>query len=270
MTQPAVSRAIQELERYYGIVLFERINKRIVNTEAGSRFYSYALHILDSYDTMEKEMRNWDEIGVLKVGATVTLGSMLLPRVIREFKKKHPGIKIKASVQNTVRLMEALSHNELDLALIEGTVSDPNLMTEAFSSDRLILLLPPDCDLLSKESISLTDLSSYPHILRDKDSISRKLLDHIYALHGISVEPLMESISTHAIVQAVHEGIGISFITERLVKHSVESGFVASRAIEDEHFDRKNFIVYHKNKFLTESARDFMSMCRQYSPLLDL
>ena len=261
MTQPVVSRTIQELERYYGIQLFERINQRISVTEAGKQFYAYALHIIDSFDQMEKSLRNWDELGIIRVGASVTLGSMLLPKVLKSYQTAHPCITVKATVTNGTKLQSMLENNELDFALIEGGVVSENLVTEELGEDRLILLLPPNSDLLSHKELFLSDLMAYPFLLRENESVSRILINHIFALHNLPITPLMESISTHAIVQGVHEGLGISFLPERLVKHSVESGFIATKAVADESFQRKNYIVWHKNKLLPESAKDFIALC---------
>ena len=263
MTQPAVTRAVKELENYYGVRLFERINRRLMVTEAGRQFYNYAIHIADSFDALEKGLRNWDELGVIRVGGSMTLGSMLLPKVIKEFQETHPGIKVRSSVTNGTRLQEALENNELDFALIEGSTSGENLVNEEFYQDSLILLVPPESVILSREKITLAELAEYPLLLREKGSACRNLLDHIFALHNIECTPLMESVSSHAIIQGVHEGIGISFLPENLVRHSVDSGFVCTRAVSDEAFIRKNYIVYHKNKLLTASAVDFIDMCRR-------
>ena len=263
VTQPSVTRAIQELERYYGTALFERINRRLCITEAGKQLYGYALHIVDSFDRMEKSLRNWDELGVLRVGASATLGSMLLPRVLKEYQSTHPGLTVKATVTNGTKLQAMLEHNELDFALIEGNVTGENLVSEVLCEDRLILLLPPGSELLTREKLLLSDLAPYPFLLREKESVCRNLLDHLFALHHLTVTPLMESVSSHAIVQGVHEGLGISFLPERLVRHSVESGFIATRPVADEDFVRKNAVVWHRNKLLPASAKDFIALCRR-------
>ena len=267
MTQPAVSRAIQELEHYYGVALFERINRRISVTEAGKELYAYAVHIIDSFDRAEKGLRNWDEIGVFRVGASVTLGSMLLPKVLKEFHTRHPGLTVKATVTNGTRLQRMLEDNELDLALIEGSVENDNLLAEEFSEDRLILLVPPGSELLDREDVTLAELQEYPMLLRENESVSRILLNHVFALHGLPVNPLMESVSVHAIVEGVHEGLGISFLPEHLIRHSIESGFVATRPVSDERFLRKNYIVRHKNKLVSRSAKAFETICREWAPL---
>ena len=141
MTQPAVTRAIQELESYYGVKLFERMGRRLPVTEVGKRFYSQAVHIVDLFDNMETSLRNWDALGVLRVGATIMLGNMLLPDLILRFKKDHPGIRVQVMIENGESLCRALLDNELDLALIEGGVEEADLTEEVFARDELVLTL---------------------------------------------------------------------------------------------------------------------------------
>ena len=86
MTQPAVTRAIQEMEHYYGVCLFERIGHRLSRMAAGEEFYAHALHIVEAFDRMEKELRDWDEIGRIRIGATNTLGCFFLPELLLEFR----------------------------------------------------------------------------------------------------------------------------------------------------------------------------------------
>ncbi len=263
MTQPAVTRAIKELESYYGVLLFERINQRLSVTEAGKQLYDYALHISEAFDRMEKGLRNWDELGVIRVGASVTLGCTILPLVINEFHKRHTGITVKSTIASGASLQRMLENNELDFALIEGGVAAENLVEEAFAEDRLILLLPLDCPLLAKSKVQLADLKDYNLLLPNNESVSRVLINHVFALHDLTVIPSMESVSAHAIVQFVHAGLGISFLPERMVRYSVESGFIASLPVEEEKFFRKNYIVRHKQKFLTKAAKSFIGLCHE-------
>lgn len=98
MTQPAVSLAIRELEEYYGVRLFDRIGRRLNITEAGQQFLSYGSHIVALFDDMEKGLRNWDALGLLRVGASITIGAQLLPNYIRAFYAQYPGKEIQAVV----------------------------------------------------------------------------------------------------------------------------------------------------------------------------
>ena len=265
MPQPTVTRAVQELERYYGVRLFERINRRLYITQSGRQLYARAVHIVGSFDRMEKELKNWDEFGLLRIGATPTLASVLLPKTLMTFEKKHPKLRVRCSVENGTHLQEALADDRLDFALIEGEVAAEHLHAEPFSEDRLILLLPPDDPRRNAPALTLRELAEAPLLLREKGSMGRSFLDRVFAAHDLPLEPLMESISTHAIIQAVHAGLGISFLPQRLIRHSVESGFVATRAVDDEPFVRRNFAVWHEDKFLTRSARELLEDFRRCS-----
>lgn len=265
LTQPVVSRTIQEIERYYGVRLFERINRRLHITEAGKVFYTYALHIIDSFDQMEKGMRNWDELGVLRVGATITLGNALLPQVMEKFQQEHPSLQLRAAISNGARLQQALLDNQLDVALIEGEIDDPNLSREAIAGDRLILVLPPEDPRKDHGPISLQDLARDNFLLREQGSMGRSLVDHIFSVNQIAIQPTMESVSTQAIVRAVHAGLGISFLPEDLVKPALAAGLVSTQKIRNVSLIRENYIVWHRCKFLTNSAKELMKMMHDIS-----
>lgn len=258
MTQPAVTRAIQEIESYYGIRLFERMNRRLYVTEAGNRFYAYALHLVDSFDQMEKELRDWDKLGVLRVGTSITIGNHLLPEVLVRFQKDYPQLRIQTTVSNAALLQQALMDNELDFAVIEGCADGEEFARRAIAPDRLVLILPPG-DLRAKQQcLELKDLAQDSFLLRDQGSVGRAYLEQVFALHGLPLVPVMESVSTQAIIRGVHLGLGISFLPERLVKRAIEEGQVATTELADENFVRENYIVWHKHKFLTASAKALM------------
>ena len=100
MTQPAVTRAIQELERYYGARLFERMNRRLAVTESGRLLYGQALHIVESFDQLERGLRDWDQQGVLRVGSSVTLGTFLMPALAAAFQGRRPGVRLRVQIAN--------------------------------------------------------------------------------------------------------------------------------------------------------------------------
>lgn len=258
MTQPAVTRTIQEIEAYYGVRLFERINHKLYITETGTMFYTYAVHIVDSFDQMEKGLRNWDQLGILRVGTTIALGTDLLPKVLVRFQQTHPSLQIRSVVSNGAALQQSLLNNELDFAVIEGSVGQEELTHRVIAPDRLVLILPPGDPRSKQEHLKLMDLTQDSFLLRDKGSVGRAFLEQVFALHKLPLQPVMESVSPQAIIQAVHLGLGISFLPERLVAEAIQAGVVATKELDDESFQRENYIVWHKHKFLTASAKALM------------
>lgn len=108
LAQPSVSLAIRELEDYYGIRLFDRISRRLYVTEQGKMFYDYALHIVSLFDEMELGIRNWEHMGTLRIGSSITIGNFLLPGLIKKFTTAHPNMNVKASVHNSSYIEESI------------------------------------------------------------------------------------------------------------------------------------------------------------------
>ena len=96
MAQPAVTRAIQEMEHYCGVRLFERLGRHLAATECAKELYGYAVHIDDTFAVMERRLRGWDTAGVLRVGATIAIGNYELPRIARRFQAENPDVKLRA------------------------------------------------------------------------------------------------------------------------------------------------------------------------------
>lgn len=263
MTQPAVTRSIKELENYYGLRLFERINHRLYRTRSGDELYARALHIIESFDDLEKGLRNWDYFGVFRVGASITLGTSFLPGVIREFQFMYPHLKIHASISNASNIRQGILDNTLDVALVEGAISSEYICTEFLAQSRLRLILPAGHPLLQKQEPLLKDILEYPLLLRENGSAGRAFLDHVFAAHGLTTEPAWESASTQALIQAVAAGIGISILPEPLVKASVKDGVVTALDLKDEAFVRENYIAWHQQKYLSHTAKEFMELCHR-------
>lgn len=267
MTQPAVSRAIQEIERHYGVSLFERMNRRLSVTESGKQFYAQALHIVEAFNDMEKEMQNWDKFGVLRIGSSVSIGNFLLPQIVSIFQNRNPNIKIQVKIANGNALQVLLLDNQIDIALIEGSVEELELHTESFNRDQLVLITSPGHPLLCEKELKLEDLIKYPMLLREKGSGVRTYLDDAFSVRGITLHPSWESTSTQAIVKAVHLGIGISFLPKILVNKDIEDGVVKTHEIADMELSRQHYIVWHKNKYLTTVAKQFIELCKEVTAL---
>ncbi len=263
MTQPAVSRSIHEIEQVYGVRLFERLNQRLYLTDSGRRMRAYAVHIVDTFDQMERELSDGDERGMLRIGASITLGNYELPGVVRRMKQERPSLRLQATVANVDTLKEMLLDNRLDLAMIEAPIEHRDLTGEPFSRDELVLILPPNHTLLQKDRLTLADVAACDLLLREKGSSGRAFLDTVFEAHDLSVSPLWESASTEALVRAVAAGIGLSILPERLVRRALASGAVLTRPIEGASLARTCHIVWHRNKYLSPSLKLLIGLIRE-------
>lgn len=264
MTQPAVSLAIRELEQYYGVTLFDRIGRRLQITEAGQRFLEYSSHISSLFDDMEKGMRDWDSFGLLRVGASITIGSQFLPSYVKAFYSRFPGTEVKALVAPTDELEQKILKNELDFALIEGVAHSPSLISEEYMDDHLTVICPANGSFRHGQQLTNEEFRKQKFLLREPGSGTREVFDRVIESAGFTVEQIWEAMSTTALVNAVINGLGVAVLPHRMVTGPLERGLVAAVSVEGLDFSRKFHIVYHREKFLTTSAKAFLDLCRNY------
>lgn len=264
MTQPAASLAIRELEQHYGVTLFDRIGRRLKITEAGKRLLEYSSHIISLFDDMEKGMRDWDSFGILRVGASITIGSQFLPNYVKAFHRQFPDTEVQVMIEPSEQLEQKILNNKLDFALIEGISHVSSLVSEEYMDDRLTIICPPDRGFHQGQQISIDEFRRQKFLLREKGSGTRETFERVIEEAGFSVFPLWEAVSTTALVNAVINGLGISVVPYRMVAGALRRGLVISIGVEGLSFRRKFHIIYHREKFLTSSAKSFIDLCRSY------
>lgn len=264
ITQPAVSLAIKELEQYYGVRLFDRIGRRLQITDTGQYFLQYAIHISDLFSDMETGLRDWDSSGIFRVGASITIGSQFLPDYVKAFSKICPGIDVRVTIEQSERLEQKILANDLDCALIEGIAHDPNIISEAYMEDHLSVICTSERGWVQGQSVSLEEFQRQRFLLREKGSGTREVFDRVTTQAGIHIVPAWEAMSTTALVNAVINGLGISVLPYRMIVPALKQGLICTVKVEDLNFSRNFHIIHHKDKFITTSAKQFISLCKNY------
>lgn len=264
IAQPAVSVAVRELEDYYGVKLFDRMSRRLYLTDMGRNFLEYAAHIVALFDDMERSIRQWEHAGKLRIGASITIGTHLMPRYVNAFYKDHPQSSVDVFIGSSDIIEKKILQNGLDFALIEGTVHSQSILCETFTTDRLAVICSPDDPLCGKETVTIAHLLSRPLLLRETGSGTRELFDHALASLEYGYTPAWESTSTEALINATGEGLGVSVLPYMLVQDALKKGAVVELQIEGLHLNRGLHVIRHKNKLLTGLAKEFIEMCRNF------
>ncbi|MDO4741491.1 MAG: LysR family transcriptional regulator [Eubacteriales bacterium] len=260
MTQPSVSRTVQEIERAYGVTLFDRMNRRLYPTADAHELYAWTMRITDACEAMDKSMLRRDGHGEIRVGATLTLGACDLPQLVRRLSSELPGLTIRATVAPGAALRQMLLDNRLDLALMEGDVQDESLLCRPFGEDTLCLIAPPGHPLTMQPSISLAQAASYPLLLRDEGSVCRMQVDRLLTSNQCRKEPLWTSASNEALIRAVASGLGVSILPEKVVRRDAQEGSVAVVPVTGCDFTRPVGAVWHKSKYLNESMQRLIAL----------
>jgi DNA-binding transcriptional LysR family regulator len=267
LTQPAVTIQIQKMEADYGTKLFDRVGKKIFLTEAGKILYSYAEKILTLLTQAEEALIDVKELksGKLSIGASATVGSYYLPKLFEVFGKKYPTIEIQMNVTNSYTVVEDVLAFRNDLGFVSRLHHRERLVVIPFLEEELVLIVPPDHPLAHKEEVLLEDLTGQPFISREVGSATRELLEERVGREGVSMKVVMDLASNEAIKRAVEDGLGISFISKYVVKKEVDQGLLRMFTLADERILRRFFIIYHEDKYLSNTLRAFLNVASEVS-----
>lgn len=211
---------------------------------------------------MEKTVRDWNSRGMIRVGASISIGSMLMPQYVKAFREIHPDITVKVKIHRSDRLEEALTENEIDFALIEGIVHQPCLICEDYMEDSLAVIVSPDT-CTNGTVLPAEEFIAMPFLLREHGSGTREIFEAALEANSVPLpEPLWESLSTAALMNAAEAGIGAAVVPRRMAAERIRMGTVSEIRAEGIDFRRKYKIVYHRDKKLTRAASDFLNLCR--------
>ena len=260
ISQPAVSLAIKELEEFYHIRLFERLNKRLYVTAEGNNFYNYALRIVTLYKEMDKiflEQKNQD---IIHLGFGIAVGKLIMPKIIHDFQDTYPEIKVLVSVFNSQTIEDMITNNELDLGVLECSVRGRYLVRRILQVNPIVVICNRENPLASMDHLHIQDLAHENFLMRKAYSDTRVAVDSAVQNYKIDVQPSWESSSSLTLLNAVKENLGIAFLPLNIVNAFSDPDIAILDVEEFTPTCDLNFI-HHKDKFITPALQKFIDFC---------
>src|SRR5712672_1893919 len=178
-TQPAVSLQIRSLEKRLGLQLLDRSGRRVEPTEAGSRLYRSAQRLLAMEEQLLADLGDEAEgelVGRLELGASTGPGGTVMPVVLAEFQRLHPGVHVALSVSDTQRVVEQVARRELELGVVGAARRHRGVVFEPFFRDEVILACPPSHRFAGK-TVALDDLRGADLIVMQEGAGVRQLIE---------------------------------------------------------------------------------------------
>ena len=263
MTQPAVSLAVKELEAFYGVQLLERMNRRIYITDAGRSLLQYADAVLSPCEESVRVLRDSGTHSHCSFGMTVTIGESRLPSILSRLARELPQISVQAFVQNSRRTEQMIQRNEIDFALVNNiTAVSPSHVVDFLGQEEMAAVCAP-AYLAGQTSLSLEALAQQPLLLREPGSGTRNSVDAILQTVGRKAAPLVESISTASLVSCAASGQGIAILPRSQVRQALAEGRLRELEINGPTFSQQYFLVYHRNKYLTDGMKRVIEVIRE-------
>lgn len=245
VTQPSVSFAIKEMEEFYNVKLFNRINRRIFATEKGECLYEYARKILQMADKTKQIICEQEGPTKIHIGSSVTIGNTLLPVIIKKIQNRYMNSEIKLTVQNSNDIVKAVLKNELDMGFVEDKIESSQLEEVSFYRDCFAFVCRSRHPL-SEENMDINDVCTYPFFLREYGSGSRDVFENIKHSFQRPYSIMCESISNQSIIQLLKVTDGISVLPLSVVKKEVEDGTLICLPVYPKEFERQFSFIYHK------------------------
>ena len=268
MTQPSVSQVIAELEKEYGVRLFERLNHRLYLTAAGEHLRSYANHIVNLSEQVRKELVDLTAQGSIRIGASLTIGAHLLPGIISAYRQELPDVEIFTQVDNTSVIEKLILDDRIDLGLVEGPIYSPHIREEMLCEDDLVIICGPGHPFWDAGAIEIDQLAGKAFIIREPGSGTRDIFERVMSGAGANWKIIGIYNNTEAIKQAVRENLGLAVVPKISIKDEVERGLIRVIEVRSLNLKRNFNLVYHHQKFFTIAMQTFIRTCKTISPTL--
>jgi DNA-binding transcriptional LysR family regulator len=265
LSQPSLSKQIKTLEKNLDILLINRENNKISLTENGKVFLQYSERILSLCEESCRaliDLKN-GERGNLTVGASQTIGTYLLPRVLALFAQNYPQIDLKVQVNSTRIIAKNVINREIDLAVVGGEIPEDlkkNLTVEDFVEDEFSLIVPKSHPFSVKKKITKEDLYHLNFITLNSNSTIRKFIDNILTQNHIETKQLriiMQLNSIEGIKTAVSLGLGAAFVSSSAIEKEIELKTIQILKIENIRITRTLSIISNPECYKSKAFEFF-------------
>jgi DNA-binding transcriptional LysR family regulator len=231
LSQPAISKAIGDFERQLGTSLFDRGSRTLRLTDAGRILHARARELFGVEHAAAQQLRELRglERGILRVGASTTIATYILPAILARFHAAHPRIRLKTISANTRSIAKLLLEWRVDVALVEGPVHHDRFDLVPWMEDELILIAPPDHPLVHRKSVPPAMLETERFIARERGSGTREVTERALAERGVRLRHLIQvgGGGTEAIKQAVAAGLGLAIVSRAAANDQLALGRIA-------------------------------------------
>jgi DNA-binding transcriptional LysR family regulator len=260
MSQSAASTALAELERQIAAPLFDRLGKRLRLNELGRSLLPRAIELLDRAQEMERLLVGEAAAPPLRIGATLTIGNYVVPALLGAFRTRFAGAAVELVIDNTSRIAARVADFDLDLALIEGDISDPGLEVTDWLTDELAVFCGPDHPLAGAGPVAVERVLAEPWVVREPGSGTRQTLDRAMSAHWSRWTIALVLEQTEAIKTAVRAGLGIGCVSRLALSDAFASGSLVEVKVPDMVLARRFYIALHRQKYHTPGLKAFLDL----------
>ncbi|TCM82656.1 LysR family transcriptional regulator [Rhodovulum steppense] len=259
LTQPAVFAQVRQLEDRLGMVLLDRVGKRMFLTDAGRVVLEGARETLEGMERMKMrlaDMRGLRE-GRLRL-AIVSTAQYFMPRLLGDFCTRNPGIEVALTVTNRQAMLERLAASEDDLCVLGSVPDGLDVIATAIADNPIVAVARYDHPLVAERNIAPERVALETFILREPGSGTRLAAERFFRARGLMLPMRMELGSNEAIKQAVIGGLGLAMLSRDTLALEGQTGVLKVLDLAGFPLMRQWQVAYPRGKHLSVAAEAFM------------
>ena len=262
LSQPAISKSVATLEREVGMPLLERRADGVRMTGAGQVLFDRATELFAVERNAEEELRAYLGLqrGILRIGASTTIATYLLPSALAQFHAAYPGITLRVASANTRAVARMLLQRRIDVALVEGPVEHARIEVIPWRVDALVVIAPANHALTAKKNVSAAAIAREPFIVREPGSGTRVEGDRALLERGIAPRIALTLGSTEAIKQGVMAGLGLAVISQSAVAEHLAAGTLSVIDVRQWNVRRDLTLLRLRGRAPSAAAKRFEEM----------
>jgi DNA-binding transcriptional LysR family regulator len=268
VTQPAVSLQVRALEERLGQRLLDRSGRRVEPTEAGILLYRSAQRMLQLERQLIEEFEQ-EETGELRgavtIGASTGPGAHLVPLLLCEFHREHPGVRVALTVSDTHTVIEQVAGRELELGVVGAVRRHRSLRFEPLVRDEIVLAVPPG-HVFAGRDVPLPELKREMQIVMQEGAGVRQVVEAELRRAGLRLRDLdrrLELGLQESVKSAVSAGYGVAFISRTAIEGELAAGTLAIARVEGIEPARQIYVVQGKVRQPTRAAQAFLDFAHR-------
>ena len=267
VTQPSLSQQIKKLETEIGHLLFDRLGRTVVLTDAGRMLVPKARTILEEIHGIKADIHSniLDGQGSLAVGFIPTISPFILPGVIQRFGKEFPGASLEVHEDLTEEIVRKIITAELDVGITSLPIKNKLIQTEELLTETLLVASSPKYEIAKTAVIRVKELDNFPFIaLSEVHCLGEQVQSFCYQ-QDVALNIVCHTNQLSTVHNCVAMGLGVSLVPEALAIHDPMEQ-VVYRTITDSQPQRKIVAATHAKRDISYLARQFIEIVRAEYP----
>jgi DNA-binding transcriptional LysR family regulator len=268
VSQPVVTAHIRSLEQRVGARLFYREGRHLRLTEAGRAVHRWADDVLTHTRELSRHLDGLTDgtRGSVVIGASMSVGSYLLPPVVTRFRRERPQVELKLSITDSDHAMQATEAGECDFAVVilEDDPPSPGLEGRPLGEEELVIVTGPGREPAA-DTITIDELSRLAFVESPTGMIRRSLVDSQLGRIGIRERNVVIEVGhPEAMKRAAEAGLGVTLLFRSAVRREIEAGALREIALADASLAVPLYLVYRKGKLFSAIQRDLMEAIERH------